>query len=170
MKKILSAVFLSLLCATSLPAAGNELRVAPHELKFQATGAGEILSLLAPAANTVEGVRWNNIIIRLPEAVPFRPKLVLKGVARVTSDSPASHVAFVVKGNHEKGGYARARVVEGAVDFEIPLSKLELGTKSANKEPFTEKDDILELRVFASFPEAVNSTLTLESLTLALAE
>lgn len=166
MKKPLIAGLLVIASATLLSAAENELRVAPHDLNFQPAATTDILTLTAPVSNTVEAVRWNNIIIRLPQAVKFQPGLVLIGEAHVTSDSPASHLALVIKGNHQKGGYARERISNGTVKFEIPLSKLEPDTKAANKAPLNAEDDILELRLFVSFPDATNSTFTLDSLTL----
>ncbi len=170
MKKLPVIGLLTLLFSASLPGANVELRVAPHELSFQPTNTKEILSLLSPAVNTVAAVRWNNIIIRPPEAILYRDNLVIKGVARVTSDIPASHIAFIIKGNHQKIGHARVKVVNGKVDFQVPFSELMPDSKAANTTPLNAEDEILELRVFASFPEATNSTFTLESLTLTAAE
>lgn len=170
MKKSLIAGILVIASAMFLSAAENELRVAPHDLNFQPAATTDILTLTAPVSNTVEAVRWNNIIIRLPQAVKFQPGLVLVGEAHITSDSPASHIALVVKGNHQKGSYAREKISNGTVKFEFPLSKLEPDTKAANKAPLSPEDDVLELRLFVSFPDAVNSTFTLDSLTLTLSK
>jgi hypothetical protein len=170
MKRILPSLLLGFVCVVSLRAASDELTVAPHELNFQAAGSGEILSLLSPASHTVEQTRWNVIEIRLPEAVKYRPGLVLRGVARVASDVPANHIGFSIIGNRQKSGYAKARFTDGVAEFRIPFSEIIPDSTAANKEPLTPDDDIVALRIFASFREPENSVFTLESLSLALEE
>jgi len=170
MKKLPIMALLTLFCATSLLGSGGILRVPPYDLKFEPASTSDLLSLISPAANAVEAARWNNIVIRLPEAIPYRDNLVIRGVASVTADIPPSHIAFIVKGNHQKTGHARVRLAKGTVEFRVPLSELLPDSKAANTAPLNAQDEILELRVFASFPEATNSSFTLESLTLTAAK
>lgn len=130
------------------------------------TSDHEILAITEEASNTGT-TRWNTITIRLPEAIPYHPQLVLRGQAQVQSDSKPTHVGILLDCVEGEEGFAKIPIgTDGTVSFAVPASAFVPGSKSVNHAPLTPSSSIRAIKIYASFPQKARSTFTLKSLTM----
>lgn len=133
----------------------------PDKLTFHNDGKLDLAITEPCESSGIE--KWNTITIRFPEPIKFSSKIIITGTVILKSDSSPSHIGFNLLNLSDRFGFAKVPAsADGETSFSISLGDFvrsaELGGGTIE-----EGEEIWSIRVYASFPEPVDSTITLKS-------
>ena len=142
----------SLLASTNFP---------PDKLTFHTDGKLDI-AITEPCEST-GNEKWNTITIRFPEPIKFSPGIRITGSVTLKSDTPPSHIGFNLLNLKDRFGFAKvAASADGETTFSISLGDF-VRSEELGGGALEEGEEIWSIRIYASFPEPVDSTITLNS-------
>jgi hypothetical protein len=118
------------------------------------------------ACTSIGNEKWNTITIRFPEPIKYSSKLIVSGSVTLKSDLPPSHIGFNLLNPKDRFGFAKVPASsDGETTFSVPLGDF-VRSAELGGGPLEEGEEIWAIRVYASFPEPVDSTITLNSFQL----
>ncbi len=164
---------IGLILFTSVELIAQNINYPVDQIKFSPESRSPEHSLLTitKAETNITESKWNTFTVRIPGVLLYEPDYIIAGDVTIQSATPPNHLGLSILFTNGKMLYAKSPLkVNASNQFSVPVSKFTRAENAKNKEPVNSADRISAIRVYASFPEKVDSELTLKAFELSSAE
>ena len=152
----LTGIVFSIAIQGSVIAAAN---YPADKLEFQ--NNGKFVVAITEPCESAGTEKWNTITIRFPEPIKYSPTIKITGTVALKSAVMPSHIGFNLLNLKDRFGFAKVVASQnGETSFSLTLGDFVRSTELGGGE-LKEGEEIWAIRVYASFAEPVDSTITL---------